>query len=67
MACCSVWGITRPNLGPLLSNIFLAELFLIHNDIDIANFGDDNTPYLSAKNVEDIIESLCSDGLKTIF
>ena len=42
-------------LGPLLFNIFLADLFLIHSDIDIANFADDNTPYLSAKNV---IESL---------
>ena len=42
-------------LGPLLFNIFLADLFLIHSDIDIANFKDDNTPYLSAKNVEDVI------------
>ena len=46
-------------LGPLLFNIFLADLFLIHSDIDIANFADDNTPYLSAENVkEDVIESL---------
>ena len=45
-------------LGPLLFNIFLADLFLIHSDIDIANFVHDNTPYLSAKNVEDVIESL---------
>ena len=45
-------------LGPLLFNIFLADLFFIHNDIDIANFADDNTPYLSAKNAEDVIESL---------
>ena len=42
-------------LGPLLFNIFLADLLLIHSDIDIANFADDNTPYLFAKNV---IESL---------
>ena len=45
-------------LGLLLFNIFLADLFLIHCDIDIANFVHDNTPYLSAKNVEDVIESL---------
>ena len=45
-------------LGRLLFNIFLADLFLIHSDIDIANFADDNTPYPSAKNVEVIIESL---------
>ena len=36
-------------LGPLLFNIFLADLFLIHSDIDIANFVDDNTVYLSAR------------------
>ena len=45
-------------LGPLLYNIFLTDLFFIHSDIDIVNFADDNTPYLSAKNVEDVIESL---------
>ena len=45
-------------LGRLLINIFLADLFLIHSDIDIANFADDNTPYLSAENVEDVIESI---------
>ena len=44
-------------LGPLLFNIFLADLFVIHSDIDIKNFADDNTRYLSAKNVEDVIES----------
>ena len=46
------------SLGPLLCKIFLADLFPIHSDIDIANFAVDNTPYLSAKNVEDVIESL---------
>ena len=30
----------------------------MHSDIHIANFADDNTPYLSAKNVEDVTESL---------
>ena len=45
-------------LGTLLFNICLADLFFILSDIDIANFADDNTPYLSAKNVEDVIESL---------
>ena len=45
-------------LGPFLYKIFLADLFLIHSDIVIATFAYDNTPYLSAKNVEDVIESL---------
>ena len=46
------------SLEPLLFNSFLTDLFLIHGDIDIANFAHDNTPYLSAKNLEDVIESL---------
>ena len=58
MACCNVWGTTRFNFGTTSIQHFLADLFLIHSDIDIANFADDNTPYLSAKNVEDVIESL---------
>ena len=33
-------------------------MFLIHSDIEIENFPDDNTPYLSAKNVEGVIEPL---------
>ena len=45
-------------LGQLLFNIFLADLFLIYSDNDDAHFADDNTPYLSAKNVDDAIESL---------
>ena len=45
-------------LGPLQFNIFLADLFLMHSDFDIANFADDNKPYLSVKNVEDVIASL---------
>ena len=58
-------------MEPLLFNISLADLFLIQSDFDIANFSydktpcpfakyvaDDNTPYISAKNVEDVIELL---------
>ena len=43
-------------LGPLLFNIFLADFFFIHSDI--GKFADDNAPYLSAKNVEDVIQFL---------
>ena len=30
----------------------------MHGDINIANFADDNMPYTSAKNINDIKESL---------
>ena len=58
MACCNVWGSTRLNFGTTSIQHFLADLFHIHSNIDNANFTDDNIPYLSAKNVEDPIESL---------
>ena len=58
MACCNVWGTTRLNFGTTSIQHFLADLFLIYSNTDIANFADDNMPYISAKNVEDVIESL---------
>ena len=45
-------------LGPLLFNIFLADLFLALKDVDITNFADDNTPYTSANNIDELIDSL---------
>ena len=45
-------------LGPLLFNIFFADLFLVLKDVDIANFADDNTPITSANNTDDLIDSL---------
>ena len=57
MACCNGWGTTRLNFGTTSIQHFLADLFLLHSDIDIANFATDNTPYLYAKNVEYVIES----------
>ena len=58
MGCCNVWVTARFNFGTTSIQQFLADLFLIHSDIDIANFAHDNTPYLSAENVENVIESL---------
>ena len=31
-------------LGPVLFSIFLCDLFLIMENIDIASYADDNTP-----------------------
>ena len=37
------------NLGPLLSEMFLCDLFNLFINTDIANYGDDNTPHSSNK------------------
>ena len=45
-------------LGPLLFNKFLAGLFIILSETDIANYADDNTPYTSSNDVNGLIKSL---------
>ena len=45
-------------LGPLLCSIFISDLFLILNNIEIASYADDNTPYCSYKNFGDVITCL---------
>ena len=36
----------------------MADLFLVLKDVDIANFADDNTPFTSTNNIDDLIDSL---------
>ena len=45
-------------LGPLLFNIFLADLFFIVKDIDIASYADDTTHFIVEDNTENLIASL---------
>ena len=42
-------------LGPLLFNIFMCDMFFILEDIDIASYADDTTPYASAQSLEELI------------
>ena len=57
-------------LGPLFN--ILTEFFFILNDIDIANYADDNTPCVIVDDSNGVIASLekdqkpCLNGLKTI-
>ena len=44
-------------LGPLLFNIFLADLFFVVKDIDIASYADDSTPFVVEKNIDNVITS----------
>ena len=61
---CSTWmeiifGVPQSSiLVQFLLNIFLADLFLIINDIDIANYADENTPYIIVDNIDDLFKSL---------
>ena len=45
-------------LGPLLFNIFLADLFFILHDVDIVSYGDDNTLYVIADDINGVITYL---------
>ena len=45
-------------LGPILFNIFLCNLFLLLDLVDIASYADDNTPYTIRKNEYEIKSKL---------
>ena len=45
-------------LGPLLFNIFSADLFFVLNDVDIASYADNNTPHVIADGINSVITSL---------
>ena len=45
-------------LRPLLLNIFLAGLNFLISNIDIASYADDDTPYIAADDIDDLIKSL---------
>ena len=53
-------------LGPLLFNIFLCDLFLIMENIDIASYADDNMPYTTGNSIEEVIQKL-DNAAKTLF
>ena len=43
-------------LGPLLFNIFLCDLFLVMENVDIVSYTDDNTPYTTGNSIEEVIQ-----------
>ena len=45
-------------LGPLFFNIYLADLFLFFNQIEICSYADDTTPYTCAEDLDTVILNL---------
>ena len=45
-------------LGPFLFNVYICDLFFEIDYIDFTGYADDNTPYTSSSNLDDVISSL---------
>ena len=53
-------------LGPRTFNIHLCDLFFIIEKFDIANFADENAPYVTAGNISSVVK-LLEEVAVTIF
>ena len=45
-------------LGPLSFNIYLCDLFMFTDDIDIASYADDTIPYVTEVTLNSTVKSL---------
>ena len=52
-------------LGLLLFSIFMCDLFIALEGIDLSSYADDNTPFISDATPENVVSSLenCSTSL----
>ena len=53
-------------LGPLLFNIYLNNLFFLLKDVDICNFADNTTTYISDESLENALKSLEKNSMLAI-
>ena len=53
-------------LGPLLFNIYLNDLLISVDDIEICNYADDTTLYSCDQNLQNVVERLENVSLKVI-
>ena len=52
------------NLGPLLFNIYINDIFYIINDVNIANFADDNSPFIFNNSITEVLDLLEQESNK---
>ena len=65
-----IFGIPQGSiLEPMLFNIYLCDLFMFTDNIDIGSYADDTTPYVSGVTLDSIVKSLekIADLLHTWF
>ena len=66
----SLWSLIKHGvpqgsiLGPILFNIFLCDMFFMVDNIDIASYADDNTPFSVGKSQCDLETKLKKASVK---
>ena len=53
-------------LGPLLFNIFLNDIFLFLQEASICNFADDNSLYVHARSLVEVIQTLEAETINVL-
>ena len=58
-------GSTGVNLGPVLFNVFINDMFHFVQDSTIYNYADDNTLSYSDTNINTVVKTLENDSINS--